>query len=249
LVAPESGALASGRDGSGRLADPEQIAEACVAMLTPDTLKGKKVVVSAGPTREHSDPVRFLSNPSSGKMGFALAEQAVSRGAQVTLVAGPVALEAPHGVTRIDVTGTEEMLEAMRQCTAGADLVVMAAAPADYRPAQPSAHKVKKGDGDLTLTLTRTPDILKSLDLRARGTLVIGFAAETRDLEAYARKKLQDKNLDAVVGNIVGHAGTGFGAQNNAGRLFFRDGGELELPLGTKGEMAARILDWAQERL
>ncbi len=249
FVEPAVGALASGREGAGRLAEPENIVAACIAALTPQSLAGRRVVVTAGPTREYLDPVRFLSNPSSGRMGFALAEEAMFRGAQVTLVAGPVNLPPPWGVERIDVTSTVDMLEAVQGALEEADALIMAAAPADLRPVEVAEQKVKKADAPNTLPLVHTPDILATLDPRRRGILVIGFAAETEKLERHARAKLEAKNLDAVVGNLVSAPGAGFATETNEGTLFVRNGDDLHLAMGTKREMAAKIVDWAASRL
>lgn len=249
FVEPAAGALASGREGAGRLAEPEHVLAACIAGLTPQSLAGRRFVVTAGPTREHLDPVRFLSNPSSGRMGFALAEEAVLRGARVTLVTGPVSLPTPWGVERVDVTSTDEMLDAVRGALVDADALIMAAAPADLRPTDVLEHKLKKGDAPGTLPLARTPDILSTLDPRGQGKLVIGFAAETEKLERHARAKLDAKNLDAVVGNLVAPVGRGFATETNEGTLFVRNGDDLHLAMGTKREMAAKIVEWAASRL
>lgn len=244
IVAPEVGALASGRSGAGRLAEPEVILEHVVRRLSDRALAGARTLVTAGPTREHFDPVRFISNPSSGRMGFALARQAARAGADVTLVCGPVDQPTPIGARRIDVVTTQEMLAACRSVIDDIDVVLMAAAPVDMRPSETRLQKQKKGDLDMRIQLERTPDILSTLDARQRDRIVVGFAAETEELERYAIGKLEQKNLDAIVGNLVGKPGQGFGADSNRGVLFTRAGEKIVLPLEEKQAMARRILDW-----
>ncbi len=240
------GELASGLIGQGRLPEPDEIADALREMLTPAPrpLHGWRVLVTAGPTREHVDPVRFLSNPSTGTMGFAIAEEAARRGADVTLVAGPVGLETPPGVTRIDVTTAREMRDATVAHAERADLVVMTAAVADYAPAEPQAHKLKKTADDLTLRLVRTPDILAELgQAKKTGQVLVGFAMETRDGRENARAKLVRKNLDAIVLNVLGEAGAGFGAGTNRVTVLWADGREDALPLAAKRDVASALLD------
>lgn len=249
FVAPESGSLASGRSGAGRLAEPERIVVATERALTPPSLTGRRILVTAGPTREHADPVRFLSNPSTGRMGFALAHEAALRGALVTLVAGPTELATPPAVARVDVVSTADMLAACERGLEGCDAWIMAAAPADATPATPAEQKVKKDRLSDTLALRRTPDVLRTLDGRSRGVLVVGFAAETERVEEHAKRKLQGKNLDAIVANRVGAAGAGFAASTNEGVLLPRVGEPLPLPLDTKAAMAEAILDWVVQNL
>lgn len=244
IVAPEIGALASGRSGAGRLADPEVVVEHVVRRLSAHALAGARILVTAGPTREHFDPVRFISNPSSGRMGFALAREAARSGADVTLICGPVEQATPIGTRRIDVVTTQEMLTACRSVIDDIDVVLMAAAPVDMRPSETRPQKQKKGDLDMRIELERTPDILSTLDARQNGRIVVGFAAETEQLERYATGKLEHKNLDAVVGNLVGEPGQGFGTDSNQGVLFTRAGEKIVLPLEEKQAMARRILDW-----
>ncbi|MEM6734289.1 MAG: bifunctional phosphopantothenoylcysteine decarboxylase/phosphopantothenate--cysteine ligase CoaBC, partial [Myxococcota bacterium] len=249
VVAPETGALASGREGAGRLAEPERILSAAIQLLLPQTLKGVRLLVTAGPTKEAIDPVRYLSNPSSGRMGYAIAEEAALRGASVTLVSGPTHLPTPFNVRRVDVVKTADML---RECEAhldASDALIMAAAPADLTPTSPAEHKIKKTGTDQSLALSATPDILRTLGARTRGKVVIGFAAETRDLDRYAREKLESKDLDGIVGNLVSARGTGFESENNEGTLYLRSGEDIHLPMGSKREMATRILDWLAARL
>jgi phosphopantothenoylcysteine decarboxylase/phosphopantothenate--cysteine ligase len=247
VVGPASGELADGDVGPGRLAEPEAIVEAAARLLGPRDLAGRRVVVSAGPTREPLDPVRFLSNPSSGKMGFALARAASRRGAEVVLVAGPVELPGPGGARLVRVTTAEEMARAVESEAASMDLYVGAAAVSDYRPLAPSPEKRKKRDGDETLALTRTPDILARLGERFGGKpgspVLVGFAAETEKVVENAREKLQRKRCDLVVANDVRRPGSGFGADTNRVALVAQ--GELTEIEGTKDHVADAILDWA----
>ena len=250
FVGPEVGRLASGRVGSGRMAEPATIAEAVRAALGAHTgdLRGRHILVSAGPTYEPLDPVRFVGNRSSGKMGFAVAEAARDRGARVTLVAGPVALPTPWGVERKDVTTAVEMLEALRAASVDAHAVIMAAAPADFRPAEPAARKIKKREGEDTLAvaLVKNPDILASLQ---GGGVRVGFAAETHDLAENAVAKLRAKRLDFIVANDVTRADSGFGTDTNQVTIFWDDGRVEELPLLSKYSVAWAILDRVRARL
>lgn len=208
-----------------------------------------KIVISAGPTRERIDAVRFLSNRSSGKMGFALAGAAVEAGFDTVLVAGPVHLETPAGVRRIDVESAAEMATAVKREAADADIVIMAAAVADYRPKQQLSGKMKKKDGDLTLELERTEDILKSLgETKRPGQILIGFAAETENLEQYALDKLKRKNLDWIAANDVSRNDIGFGSDANAVTLYGRSGEKIALPIASKAEIAAALLKTCSAR-
>jgi phosphopantothenoylcysteine decarboxylase/phosphopantothenate--cysteine ligase len=206
-------------------------------------LEGETVLVTAGPTVEDIDPVRFVSNRSSGKMGYRLAEAARDRGATVVLVSGPTSLPAPQGVEVVPVRSTEEMQRAVEARAGRATVVIAAAAVSDYRPVWASGSKIKKTDGGLKLDLVRTPDILEGLGRAKGGRVLVGFAAETEDLLANARKKLEAKNLDLVVANDVTTEGAGFGGDTNAVVLLRRDGGRSEVPLASKREVAERILD------
>jgi len=244
VVGPGRGALACGWEGAGRLAEPAEIAEAVFAALTPQDLAGEHVLVSAGPTQEPVDPVRYLSNRSSGKMGWALARMARRRGARVTLVAGPTALPPPPGVEFVPVATAEEMARAVERAFATATVVVMAAAVADYRPRRPLARKLKKGPATLTLELERNPDILAGLARKKGRRLVVGFAAETHDVVAEARRKLRAKRLDLIVANDVSAPGVGFGADDNAVRLLDAAGGEEVLDARPKDAVADAVLDW-----
>ncbi len=237
------GRLACGDVGRGRMAEPEEIVDRMERMLTPKDLEGKRVLVTAGPTREALDPVRFLSNHSTGKMGYALARAARNRGAQVTLVSGPVGLQAPADVVLVPVVSAQEMFEAVRRELSGADIIIKAAAVADYAPKAEEPEKMKKTDQDLTLELTRTRDILSWIGHHRRpGQVVVGFAMETRDLLENAAQKLAAKNTDLMVANSLRQEGAGFGVDTNIVTLLTRDGAE-ELPLMSKFEVANRILD------
>jgi phosphopantothenoylcysteine decarboxylase/phosphopantothenate--cysteine ligase len=244
VVEPGSGYLACGWLGKGRLAEVGEIVDAAMAALARRRdLEGETVLVTAGPTVEDVDPVRFVSNRSSGKMGYRLAEAARDRGARVILVSGPTSLAAPHGVEVVAVRSAEEMQRAVADRVAPATVVVAAAAVSDYRPAAASVSKIKKTDGAVTLDLVRTPDILKGLGEAKGGRVLVGFAAETEDLVANARKKLEAKNLDLVVANDVTAARAGFGGDTNAVVLLRRDGTRADVPLASKREVAERILD------
>jgi phosphopantothenoylcysteine decarboxylase/phosphopantothenate--cysteine ligase len=244
VVGPASGALACGYEGTGRLAPPEDLVEEVLRVLTPQDLAGERVLVSAGPTQEPIDPVRYLSNRSSGKMGYALALVARRRGAEVTLVSGPTALPPPLGVQVLRVTTAREMARAIEQAFPAATVVVMTAAVADYRPRHPLVRKLKKGPATLALDLERNADILAGLAARKGRRVLVGFAAETHDIATEARRKLRAKRLDLVVANDVTAPGAGFGADTNAVRLLGADGVEEALPLQSKEDVACRILDW-----
>jgi phosphopantothenoylcysteine decarboxylase/phosphopantothenate--cysteine ligase len=244
IVEPGDGYLACGWLGRGRLAEVETIVEAALSSLERRRdLEGRTVLVTAGPTVEDLDPVRFLSNRSSGKMGYRLAEAARARGARVVLVSGPTALSPPAGVELVAVRSAEQMAAAVAERGRDADVVVMAAAVADYRPARASASKLKKGEGGLSLELVRTPDILRGLGQDKRGRLLVGFAAETDDVTRNARRKLESKNLDLIVANRVGGPEGGFGSDDNGAVLLDAAGGALEVPLTGKRELAERIWD------
>ena len=251
VVDPGSGPLASGRYGPGRLAEPEAIVEAIVGLLVGaggrQPLAGLRVLVSAGPTREHLDPVRVLTNPASGKMGYALAETARRLGADVTLVSGPTQLPRPAGVFTIDVVTAEQMRAAVLDRAAAADVVVMAAAVSDFRPVAPLDEKLAKHDpSGLTVAFERTTDILAELaelDDVAGERTVVGFAAETSDLQARAREKLESKRCDLVVANVVGKPGAGFEADTNEVVIVDRLGGRREVGRAAKVEVAAAIWD------
>lgn len=254
FVGPREGRLASGRTGAGRLAEPPEIIGTLKLVLgrREGDLRGRHVVVSAGGTHEPIDPVRYVGNRSSGKMGFAIAQAAIDRGAAVTLVTGPVSQPTPVGARRLDVNTVEEMLAALRDATEGADALVMAAAPADFRPSDPASQKLKKlpGQESMTLEMAKNPDILASLP---GGGIRVGFAAETENLAENARQKLASKRLDMIVANDVSAAGSGFGTDTNEVTIFSaREGGEPtaeELPLLTKYQVAHAIWDRVAARL
>jgi phosphopantothenoylcysteine decarboxylase/phosphopantothenate--cysteine ligase len=251
VVNPEIGPLASGRIGQGRLAEEGTILEAIQAALTPRRdWQGHRVLVSAGPTQEPIDPVRFISSRSSGKMGYAIAEAAQARGAQVVLVSGPTALPTPKGVEAVSVTTAEEMTKALSERLAWSTTVIMAAAVADFRPAHPASEKIKKqGRTVQMLDLERTTDILASLSAQRTTQLMVGFAAETSDLIARAKDKLTAKGLDLIVANDVTTLGGGFGSDQNAATLIDRQGVVTELLLMPKRALADAILNRAQELL
>jgi phosphopantothenoylcysteine decarboxylase / phosphopantothenate---cysteine ligase len=244
LVEPGSGYLACGWLGRGRLAEVDEIVAAALrALRRRRDLEGETVLVTAGPTVEDIDPVRFVSNRSSGRMGYRLAEAARDRGARVVLVSGPTRLPAPHGVEVVAVRSAEQMERAVAERVGPATVVIAAAAVSDYRPAAPAVSKIKKTEGRLVLELVRTPDILKGLGASGGGRVLVGFAAETEDLEENARRKLEEKRLDLVVANDVTRPGAGFEAETNAVVLLRRDGGRAKVPLASKREVAERILD------
>jgi phosphopantothenoylcysteine decarboxylase/phosphopantothenate--cysteine ligase len=244
VVSPDEGYLACGMTGAGRLAGQDAIISAVreVFQMRQD-LEGQTVLLTAGPTQEDVDPVRFLTNRSSGKMGYAVAEAAARRGAKVILISGPTALETPAGVTRIDVRTAAEMLNAVEKHVAEATTAIFAAAVADYRPAEAAAHKIKKTGGEFTLRLEPNPDILATVAREKGERLIVGFAAETDKLAENARKKLKEKDADLIVANDVTAAGAGFDVDTNVVTLFARDGRDLALPKLTKREVADRILD------
>ena len=247
-VGPESGHLACGDEDVGRMSEPETIvARVCELLRGQDDLAGKHVLVTAGPTREMVDPVRFLSNRSSGKMGYAIAEAAARRGARVTLVSGPVALERPRGVETVPVTSTLDLYREVTERAKSADLVIQAAAPADFRPIEAARHKIKKTGEGMTLQLTPNPDVAAQLGRdKHEGQVLVAFAAETDDLIANARKKLDKKNADMVVANDVTQPGAGFAGDTNRVTLVTRSDAR-ELPLMSKRDVADAILDRALE--
>jgi phosphopantothenoylcysteine decarboxylase/phosphopantothenate--cysteine ligase len=244
FMEPDTGRMAEGSSGKGRLPEPPAIVEEICRLLEPrGELEGVRVLVTAGPTREPLDPVRYISNRSSGKMGYAVAGAAAGRGARVTLVSGPVSIPAPEGVEVINVMTAREMYDAVMGCYAGFDVIVMLAAVADYRSAEISGSKIKKKDGEMVLRLERNPDILKELGGLKGGRLLIGSCAETEDLVRNAGLKLESKNLDMIIANDVTQEGAGFEVDTNIIKLIKRDGGIRELPLMGKHEAARIIMD------
>lgn len=252
FIEPSEGFLACGYVGKGRLEEPEKITELVVKHFrtpaNPQLLKGKKVVVSAGPTREKIDPVRFITNYSSGKMGYAMAEAARDLGGNVVLVSGPVALAAPSGMKVIQVESAQEMFEAIDAEFENAQIVIKTAAVADYRPKQFHATKVKKQDGDANIELERTIDILATLGARKTTQVLIGFAAETNNVENYAQQKLVKKNADYIIANDVTEEGAGFGTDTNRVTLFGRDNVRQQYPQMSKQLLARQLLEMIAKR-
>jgi phosphopantothenoylcysteine decarboxylase / phosphopantothenate---cysteine ligase len=251
FIEPSEGYLACGYVGKGRLEEPEKIIEHLNDFfdMPRSILAGKKIVVTAGPTREMIDPVRFFSNRSTGKMGFALAEEAARQGAEVTLISGPVSLTCPPGVNLIGVESAEEMYNEVINHYETADIVIKSAAVADYRPKTASDKKMKKQDGDLAIEFERTKDILKTLGEKKDGQFLVGFAAETNDVEEYARAKLSKKNADMIIANNVTVEGAGFAGDTNIVTIFRRDGSKRDLPLLSKAETAKEILREIQKMM
>ncbi len=249
LCGPEGGRLACGDSGVGRMAEPETIVEEALRMLRrEEPLRGLNVLVTAGPTREPIDPVRFITNRSSGKMGYALAEAALDMGARVTLVTGPVSLAAPERVRVLPVETTEDLLRVMVSEVPQQDIVIQAAAPADYRPEAVASQKIKKTDGEpLSLVMRETPDVARKVgELRRKDQYIVGFAAETEHLAEHAAGKLERKNLDMIVANDVTQAGAGFDVDTNIVTLITRDGVEA-IPQMTKKDLARLILERIRE--
>lgn len=248
IVGPDTGPLADGETGPGRLAEVKVIAKEAAELLHVKDLTGKKVTITAGPTREHFDPVRYLSNPSSGKMGIALARAARDRGAEVTLVVGPSNIEVPPGIEVVRVTTADEMAEACLSATDSADYFIASAAVSDYRPEQRLAQKKKKINEKEQVTLVRTRDALAEVATKLRKkrpqTVIVGFAAETQNVLENAAAKMNKKELDLIVANDVTAAGAGFGGDNNQVTILSRDGKSNALT-GTKAEVARRIWDIA----
>ncbi len=244
---PDKGNQACGEVGLGRMLEPEAILAACGLVFSGKTLTGKKILVTAGPTREAIDPVRFLSNRSSGRMGFAMARAAAAQGADVILVAGPVSLSTPIGVTRVDITSANEMYKAVIEHLQNVDIFISVAAVADYRPIECQQQKINKSAEPLKLTLEPTVDILGAVADSGNIAYVVGFAAETEHLAANAKKKLAQKRCDLIVANKVGSSVGGFETEQNAVTLYWQSG-ELELPLTDKSILANNILECIVER-
>ena len=245
FVEPDAGEMACGTIGPGRLSEPERIVRAALEMLAPaaNDLAGERFLITVGATREEIDPVRFISNRSSGKMGFALAEAALMRGAAVTVVAGATTVDPPAGVRVLQALSAEEMLKAVASEAGNASVFIGAAAIADYRPAQRAVQKIKKSEESITLTLERTPDVLSRVAAsRANGMLVVGFAAETENVLENAKEKLRSKKLDAIVANDVSRADSGFETATNKISIITNND-SVELPLLSKSDAANRILD------
>lgn len=243
VISPASGYLACGDTGEGKMPEPEVLYEAIVRALTPKDLTGKKVLVTAGPTQERLDPVRYISNHSTGKMGYAIALAAVRRGADVTLVSGKTGLQAPSGVRFVPIVSAADMAEAVKTAASEQDIIIKAAAVADYRPAAVADEKMKKKDGELSIALERTEDILAWLGAHRReGQILCGFSMETEHLLENSRAKLEKKKIDMIVANSLRQEGAGFGADTNVVTLLTKEKTE-ELPLLSKEEVADRLLD------
>lgn len=243
VLEPVSGDLACGWSGKGKLPDPVQIFDRACSILAPGDFAGLRILVTAGPTREELDPVRYLSNHSSGKMGYAIARAAAARGADVCLVSGPVSLCPPDGVKLVSVESALEMQQALAERFPSVDVVIKAAAVADYRPTRRVGQKIKKSDAELSLSLEKNPDLLAELGQQKDHQLLVGFAAETQNLVENATRKLREKRLDMIVANDVTAEGAGFGSETNRVRFLFADGEQEELPLLGKDEVANRLLD------
>ena len=246
FMEPDTGVMAEGSSGKGRLPEPSAIVEEVMRILKPvRDLEGYKVLVTAGPTREAIDPVRYITNHSSGKMGYAVAEAAISRGAEVLLITGPVSVEKPAGVEVISVTSAQDMYEAVMKNYEATDIIVMVAAVADYRPQKVSDIKIKKNEEDeeFTLRLEKTTDILKEVGKVKGNRTLVGFCAETNDLLMNARRKVEAKNLDMIIANDVTMEGAGFGTDTNIIKLVKKDGAVIDLPLMSKLAAAHRIMD------
>ena len=248
MLGPGEGDQACGDVGPGRMLDAEEIAARIAARFRGGPLEGVEVLVTAGPTREALDPVRYLTNHSTGKMGYAVAVAAEEAGARVSLVSGPTALPAPPGVERIDVTSAEEMYTEVMARAARCDIFIAAAAVADYRPARCAEHKIKKGDGPAALHLVRTPDIVAGIAAMDGGPFTVGFAAETESVQAHAQDKLDRKGLDMIAANRVGLPDRGFASERNALSVLWRDGGSRELGLASKAEIARSLMALVAER-
>jgi len=249
IVEPDSGKLACGVVGPGRLPEAEDILDRLFYHLAPKDLEGKKILVTAGPTREAIDPVRFVSNPSSGKMGYTIAKAAEQRGGTVVLVTGPSSLPDPMNVAVIRVRTAGEMANAVFEHMENSQIIIKAAAVSDYRPIDPADQKIKKKDDEMVLSLEKTQDILKELGKRKKDRVLVGFAAETKDLEKNAKKKLAEKNLDIIAGNIVGHPDSGFESDTNEVILFYKDGSKESLPVMEKDDVAHILLDRIVDRM
>lgn len=244
FIEPASGFLACGDLGKGKLPDPSVLLEEVLNYLEEEKdLIGKKILVTAGPTVEAIDPMRYISNHSSGKMGYAVAETAQKRGAEVILISGPTQLPCPYGVKRIEIKSALDMYETVHNHFEWADAIIKAAAVADYRPLKQSSHKIKKTDDDLSISLTRNPDILKSLGEKKGDKVLVGFAAETQHLETYAKEKIKSKHLDFIVANNITATGAGFKGDTNIATFIDSTGQTLAYEKMTKSQLAFLILD------
>lgn len=243
VFGPASGSQACGEVGQGRMLEPMEILQAAAGVFDHQLLTGKHVVITAGPTREAIDPVRYITNKSSGKMGFALAEVAAEAGARVTLIAGPVNLATPARVRRIDVTRAQDMYEAsVAAVEQGCDIFIATAAVADYRPVVTADHKIKKSTEEVHLTLVKNPDIVAAVSAHSKRPFTVGFAAETQDVVAYANAKLINKKLDMIATNDVSGTNVGFNSDNNALTVIWPDGHKV-LPLASKRQIATQLME------
>ena len=243
IFGPGAGSQACGEVGPGRMQDPAEIIQQAAEVFDYELLTGKHLVITAGPTREPIDPVRYLTNKSSGKMGFALAQAAAEAGARVTLIAGPVALDTPNRVNRIDVVRAEDMHEASHTAVAeGCDIYIATAAVADYRPTVTADHKIKKSTEEIHLTLVKNPDIIAAVASHAKRPFTVGFAAETQDVIEYAQGKLKSKKLDMIATNDVSGTNVGFNSDNNALTVIW-PGGHKVLPLASKAQIAKQLIE------
>lgn len=247
FIEPGSGRLACGDVGAGKMAEPEDIVNYIVDFFSPKALPmaGVKVLVSAGPTIEKIDPIRFITNRSTGKMGYAIAQKAVELGAEVTLVSGPTQLEPPKGVKFIPIETAVEMYEAIMTVVDQQDIVIKTAAVADYRPKEVATEKIKKSDGELSMSFTRNPDILKSIGEKKTHQVLVGFAAETMNVLAYAKRKIEQKHLDFIVANDVSQAGAGFGADTNIVTIIDKEGNVVDYDQRSKEVVAEIVLEKA----
>ncbi|HIK73486.1 MAG: bifunctional phosphopantothenoylcysteine decarboxylase/phosphopantothenate--cysteine ligase CoaBC [Alcanivorax sp.] len=243
IFGPGAGSQACGEVGPGRMQDPAEIIQQAAEVFDYELLTGKHLVITAGPTREPIDPVRYLTNKSSGKMGFALAQAAAEAGARVTLIAGPVALDTPNRVKRIDVVRAEDMHEAsLKAVEEGCDIFIATAAVADYRPTVTADHKIKKSTEEIHLTLVKNPDIIAAVASHAKRPFTVGFAAETQDVIEYAQGKLKSKKLDMIATNDVSGTNVGFNSDNNALTVIW-PGGHKVLPLASKAQIAKQLIE------
>lgn len=241
IFGPGEGIQACGDTGPGRMLEPLKIAELTAGLFETHSLSGKTVMITAGPTQEAIDPVRFISNHSSGKMGYALAEAARDAGAEVILISGPVKLACPERVTRVDVLSAQDMLDAVMQQIDQADIFIASAAVADYRPAQVAQQKIKKNNDSMSIELIKNPDIVAAVAARENKPYTVGFAAETQDVENYARGKLQKKNLDIIIANDVSNTEIGFNSENNAVTLITADSTQV-MPMASKQQLGRQII-------
>ncbi len=242
FLGPMSGSLACGEQGKGRLAEPDEILEEIENILSKKDLQGMKLLITAGPTHEYMDPVRFLSNPSSGKMGYALARVAIRRGAEVTLISGPTSIPFPRGVRFVRVSSAVEMYNSVMENFRDASIIIKSAAVSDYRFKERYTNKIKKDREELSLELVRNPDILKEVGKKKENQILVGFAAESEDVISYAKKKLKEKNLDLIVANDITSPGAGFRHETNR-VVIIGDGIEEKLPIMSKEEVAERLYD------